>query len=76
MAKLNSRSRVKEMRERPSAELADDVEKLRKESFELRLKAATESLASPARFRQIRKDVARIQTILRQRELEAKSKNA
>jgi large subunit ribosomal protein L29 len=74
MAKLNSRTRVHEMRERQSSELLDEIEKLNKEAFELRLKASTESLASPARFRQIRKDVARLHTILRERELKATPK--
>ena len=76
MAKQNSRTRVKEMRERQSSELAEDIEKLNKESFELRLKASTESLSSPARFRQIRKDVARLKTILREREIQAAAKKS
>ena len=67
--KLNSRARIKELRELKSPELIEEIEKLGKESFDLRLKASTESLANPSRFRQIRKDVARLKTILREREI-------
>jgi large subunit ribosomal protein L29 len=69
MAKFNSRTRIHEMRERKSNELVEEVDKLEKEAFDLRMKASTESLASPARFNQIRKDVARLKTILRERDL-------
>lgn len=67
MAKFNSRTRVREMRERGDAELRSDVEKLKKEFFELRFKNAMEAITSPARFTQIRRDIARIHTILRER---------
>lgn len=75
MAKFNSRSRVKEMRERQTSELSEEIEKLRKEAFELRLKSATESVANPSRFRQIRRDVARLKTLLRERELQQAKKS-
>lgn len=40
---------------------------LKKELFDLRFQAATEALENPARIGQIRKDLARIQTVLRER---------
>ena len=63
MATMN----LQEMREREDAELRQEIEKLRKEFFDLRFKSATEAVASPARFRQIRHDVARLETILAER---------
>lgn len=40
---------------------------LKKELFDLRFQAATEALENPARMRQIRRDLARIQTVKRER---------
>ena len=40
---------------------------LKKELFDLRFQAATEALDNPARIGQIRKDLARIQTVIRER---------
>ena len=45
------------------------TEKLQKELFDLRFKASAESLSNPSRIRAIRRDVARIRTLVRQREL-------
>jgi len=58
-----------EMRERDDVELREEIEKLRKEFFDLRFKSATEAVASPARFHHIRRDIARLQTLLRERAL-------
>jgi len=76
MAKLNTRTRLKEMRERQDHELRADIEKLRKEFFDLRLKGATEAVANPARFREIRKDIARCETLLRERALGVRGQKA
>jgi len=40
---------------------------LKKELFDLRFQAATEAVENPARIRQIKKDLARIETVLRER---------
>jgi large subunit ribosomal protein L29 len=69
MAKFNSRSRVRDMRDQAEGELRMQIEKLNKEFFDLRFKSSTEALASPARFAQIRRDIARLNTLLREREL-------
>lgn len=74
MVKLNSRTRYHQMRERESGELRAEVEKLKKEFFDLRFKGAMEAISSPARFQQIRRDIARIETILRDRELKGAAK--
>ena len=43
------------------------VAELKEEQFRLRFRSATESIENPMRFREIRKDIARITTILREK---------
>ena len=43
-------------------ELADELAKLKKEQFNLRFQQATGQLENTARMRQVRRDIARIQT--------------
>lgn len=45
------------------------LSELTEERFRLRFRSATESIENPMRFRSLRRDIARIQTILRAREL-------
>jgi large subunit ribosomal protein L29 len=48
-------------------QLSDELIKLKKEQFNLRFQAASGQLENTARVRQIRRDIARIKTIARQR---------
>ena len=48
-------------------QLDDELIKLKKEQFNLRFQAASGQLENTARVRQIRRDIARIQTIARQK---------
>jgi len=48
-------------------QLDDELIKLKKEQFNLRFQAASGQLENTARVRQIRRDVARIKTIARQK---------
>jgi large subunit ribosomal protein L29 len=66
--------KLTEIRGKDSRALLLDVEALRKESFELRFRGAAEEVAHTSRFREIRRTIARIQTVLRQRDLEAARK--
>ena len=50
-------------------ELNDQVVELKEELFNLRFQSATGQLASTARLREVRKDIARIYTVLRERDL-------
>lgn len=69
--------KVSEIRGKDSRELALDLNALRKEVFNMRFRAASEEVAKTARFREIRRTVARIKTILREREIaEAKAAGA
>ena len=54
-------------------QLDDEIVKLKKEQFNLRFQAASGQLENTARVRQIRRDIARIQTIARQKDAEAKA---
>ena len=61
--------KIDEVRSKTDAELEFDLGNLKKELFELRFKNATDSSASPARINQLRRAVARIQTVMHEREL-------
>ena len=50
-------------------QLGDELGKLKKEQFNLRFQRATNQLENTARVRVVRRDIARIQTILRQKQL-------
>jgi len=49
-------------------ELKGKLVEFREERFRLRFRGATESIANPLQFRTIRRDIARILTLLRARE--------
>ncbi|HXW26541.1 MAG TPA: 50S ribosomal protein L29 [Xanthobacteraceae bacterium] len=48
-------------------QLGDELMKLKKERFNLRFQRATGQLENTARVRQVRRDIARIETITRQK---------
>lgn len=50
-------------------ELTARLAELRDERFKLKFRSATEAIDNPMRFRTVRRDIARVQTILRAREL-------
>jgi large subunit ribosomal protein L29 len=56
-----------ELREMADAELASKARELGDELFHLRLRRATSQLANPMKVRQVRRDLARVKTVLRQR---------
>ena len=60
-----------EIRELTDADIRARITEMEEERFRLRFRAATEPLEDPLRLRSIRKDIARLKTILRQRALEA-----
>ena len=64
--------KIGEIREKDSAELGKEEEALRKEIWLMRHKAQTEPIDRPNRLREIRRTIARIRTVLRSRELEAR----
>lgn len=61
--------KVNELRSFGSAELAKQLDDSHQELFNLRFQRVTGQISNSARFGQVRKQIARIKTILRQREL-------
>ena len=63
--------RAEEIRELTDEEIDTRIAELAEERFRLRIRGATQTLEDPLRLRALRKDVARLKTILRQRQLAA-----
>ena len=61
--------KIEEVRGLNSEELAKQEEAARKELFELRFKLATRQLVNHREIREVKKTIARLSTILREREL-------
>jgi large subunit ribosomal protein L29 len=61
--------KAKEIQNLTDAEARAKLQDLRQELFNLRLQGQTTRLERPSRLRELRKDVARIETILRSRQL-------
>ena len=59
--------KAEDVRAKTESELKDQLVALKKEQFNLRFQQATGQLENTARVRQVRRDIARIQTILRQK---------
>jgi large subunit ribosomal protein L29 len=63
--------RADEIRELTDDEIETRIAELAEERFRLRIRGATQTLEDPLRLRSLRKDVARLKTILRQRQIAA-----
>jgi large subunit ribosomal protein L29 len=63
-------SKAAELRELPEDELMARIEAAKEELFNLRFQLATGQLDNTARLKEVRHDVARIATVLREREIE------
>ena len=63
---------VKEIRDKSNDELLKTLDESKKELFDLRFEKATGSIDNPMRIRELRKTIARILTVLKEREGEAK----
>lgn len=61
---------VKELRALSNEELEAKIKESKKELFELRLKQSTGTLEKPSRIHELRKNVARMNTILSERKNE------
>jgi large subunit ribosomal protein L29 len=68
--------RAEEIREMTDDEIRGRIRELEEERFRLRFRSATETLEDPLRFRVIRKDIARMKTILRERQIAAANTKA
>ena len=62
--------KANDIRKLSTEEINKKITELKQELFNLRMKQATGSLENPSRIRELRKTVARLKTILREREIE------
>jgi large subunit ribosomal protein L29 len=65
--------KAEEIREFDDTEITTRLKELREEQFKLRFQSSMMQLENPGTLNRVRKDIARLQTILRERELAAKS---
>lgn len=61
--------KAKEIRELTTAEIEQNVKSLKEELFNLRFQLATGQLENTARIREVRKSIARMKTVVREREI-------
>ena len=62
--------KMKEILDKQGDQLSHELLEQQKHLFDLRSQAVTEKLEDPSQLRKTRKDIARIKTVLRQRQLE------
>ena len=65
--------KAKEVKEMTNAELTEKLAALKSELFNLRFRHATGQLENPVSLRNCKKDIAKVKTIIRERELKAKA---
>ena len=63
--------KAEEIREMADADIRTRIAEMEEERFRLKFRSATETLEDPLRLRTIRRDIARLKTIQRERELAA-----
>ncbi len=60
---------LKKMRDMTEAELNNELKKLKNELFNLRFQHVTGQLENPIKMRDVKKEIARVKTIIREKEL-------
>ena len=60
---------LKKMRDMTEIELNTELSKMKKELFNLRFQHANGQLENPLKMRELKKDIARVKTIIREKEL-------
>ncbi len=58
---------IKEIRDMKSEELVREIESAKKELFDLRFQMATGTIENPMRIRELKKSIARMKTVLKER---------
>ena len=66
-------SKASELREMNEEQLSFSLKEAQKDLFELRFQSATEKLDAPSRLKQYRREIARIKTLLREKQLASAS---
>ena len=65
--------KINEIREMKNEDLLKEIDSLKQELFTLRFQQATGQLTNSARMKEIKKTIARIKTVMTERELSAKN---
>ncbi|MCI9016756.1 MAG: 50S ribosomal protein L29 [Clostridia bacterium] len=65
--------KINKIVEMSSPELEKELSELKTELFKMRFSLATHGLDNPMKIKQVKKDIARIKTVLRQREIANKN---
>ena len=60
---------LKKMREMTEVELNSELAKMKKELFNLRFQHVTGQLENPVKLRETKRDIARVKTVIREKEL-------
>jgi len=60
---------LNKMREMTNVELNAELDRLKKELFNLRFQHVTGQLENPVKMRELKKEIARVKTIIREKEL-------
>ena len=61
--------KIQDIRELSAQELEDKVKNLKQELFNLRFQNATNQLDNPSRIVSVKKDIARVKTVLKEKEI-------
>jgi len=61
--------KTSELRDKTIAELTQELQELKNELFKLRFQYATNQLDNPMRLKSVKKDIARVKTVIRELEL-------
>lgn len=65
---VKTKNYIEELRAKSTAELKDDLVSAKKELFNLRFQNATNQLKNTARINEVRRNIARIQTVITQQQ--------
>ncbi|MBE6037213.1 MAG: 50S ribosomal protein L29 [Clostridiales bacterium] len=63
--------KIEKLREMTSVELVAEEKKLKNELFNLRFQHVTGQLDNPIKLRDLKKDIARVKTVIREKELKS-----
>ncbi len=64
---------LNKMREMTDVELNAELDKMKKELFNLRFQHVTGQLENPVKMREVKRDIARVKTIIREKELDVQA---
>ena len=68
---MKTKNYVDELKAKSAAELAEELVSAKKELFNLRFQNATNQLDNTARIKEVRKNIARINTVIKEKEVVA-----